>query len=138
MRTQIRGMRIASRNALDGISLVQVADGALGGVNDMLQRMRDLAVQSANGTLTDLQRANLDREVQQILAEIGQGMCSASISWMRGCLWRTIIACAPMAASVCAVSMRLSPLFTEDAATGTLSTSAHCPSAAIQYAASPS
>ena len=43
MRTQIRGMKVASRNALDGVSLVQVADGALGGVNDMLQRVRDLA-----------------------------------------------------------------------------------------------
>ncbi len=72
MRTQIRGMNVASRNALDGVSLVQVADGALGGVNDMLQRIRDLAVQAANGTLTDLQRNNLDQEVQSILAEIGR------------------------------------------------------------------
>jgi flagellin len=72
MRTQIRGMNVASRNALDGVSLVQVADGALGGVNDMLQRIRDLAVQAANGTLTDLQRNNLDQEVQSIMAEIGR------------------------------------------------------------------
>ena len=72
MRTQIRGMKVASRNALDGVSLVQVADGALGGVNDMLQRVRDLAVQAANGTLTDLQRDNLDQEVQSIMAEIGR------------------------------------------------------------------
>ena len=72
MRTQIRGMNVASRNALDGVSLVQVADGALGGVSDMLQRVRDLAVQAANGTLTDLQRNNLDREVQSITSEIGR------------------------------------------------------------------
>jgi flagellin len=72
MRTQIRGMNVASRNALDGVSLVQVADGALGGVNDMLQRVRDLAVQAANGTLTDLQRNNLDREVQSITSEIAR------------------------------------------------------------------
>jgi flagellin len=72
MRTQIRGMRVAARNALDGVSMVQVADGALGGVNDMLQRVRDLAVQAANGTLTDLQRNNLDREVQSILSEIAR------------------------------------------------------------------
>jgi flagellin len=72
MRTQIRGMKIASRNALDGVSLVQVADGALGGVNDMLQRIRDLAVQAANGTLTDLQRGNLDQEVQSITAEMAR------------------------------------------------------------------
>ena len=44
--------------------MVQVADGALGGVGDMLQRVRDLAVQAANGTLTDAQRSNLDTEVQ--------------------------------------------------------------------------
>jgi flagellin len=72
MRTQIRGMKVASRNALDGVSLVQVADGALGGVNDMLQRVRDLAVQAANGTLTDLQRSNLDQEVQSITAEMAR------------------------------------------------------------------
>jgi len=72
MRTQIRGMQVASRNALDGVSLVQVADGALGGVSDMLQRVRDLAVQAANGTLTDQQRNNLDREVQSIISEIAR------------------------------------------------------------------
>ena len=72
MRTQIRGMNVASRNAQDGVSLVQVADGALGGVNDMLQRIRDLAVQAANGTLTDLQRGNLDQEVQSIVAEMAR------------------------------------------------------------------
>nr|WP_246496319.1 flagellin [Miltoncostaea marina] len=72
MRTQIRGMNVAARNALDGVSLVQVADGALGGVNDMLQRVRDLAVQASNGTLTDLQRGNLDQEVQSVMAEIAR------------------------------------------------------------------
>lgn len=70
MRSQIRGMGVASRNAQDGVSLVQVADGALGNVGDMLQRVRDLAVQAANGTLTDSQRSNLDAEVQQVLTEI--------------------------------------------------------------------
>jgi flagellin len=72
MRTQIRGMKVASRNALDGVSLVQVADGALSGVNDMLQRVRDLAVQAANGTLTDQQRGNLDQEVQSVVAEMAR------------------------------------------------------------------
>ena len=72
MRTQIRGMKVASRNALDGVSLVQVADGALSGVNEALQRVRDLAVQAANGTLTDLQRGNLDQEVQSIVAEMAR------------------------------------------------------------------
>jgi flagellin len=70
MRSQVRGQQVASRNALDGVSLVQVADGALGNVGDMLQRVRDLAVQASNGTLTDSQRANLDAEVQQVLTEI--------------------------------------------------------------------
>lgn len=70
MRSQIRGMNVASRNAQDGVSMVQVADGALGNVGDMLQRVRDLAVQASNGTLTDSQRSNLDAEVQQILTEI--------------------------------------------------------------------
>lgn len=72
MRTKIRGMGVASRNAQDGISLVQVADGALSGVNDMLQRMRDLAVQAANGTLTDAQRSNLDSELQALLQEVNR------------------------------------------------------------------
>ena len=72
MRSQIRGMNVASRNAQDGVSMVQVADGALGNVGDMLQRVRDLAVQASNGTLTDSQRANLDAEVQQVLTEIGK------------------------------------------------------------------
>ena len=72
MRTNIRGLNMASRNALDGVSLVQVADGALSGVNDMLQRMRELAVEAANGTYTDSQRSNIDREVQSLLAEISR------------------------------------------------------------------
>jgi flagellin len=72
MRSQIRGMNVASRNAQDGVSMVQVADGALGNVGDMLQRVRDLAVQASNGTLTDAQRSNLDAEVQQIMTEIGK------------------------------------------------------------------
>ena len=72
MRSQIRGMGVAQRNAQDGVSMVQVADGALGNVGDMLQRVRDLAVQASNGTLTDAQRGNLDAEVQQILGEINK------------------------------------------------------------------
>jgi flagellin len=72
MRTKIRGMQVAARNAQDGVSLVQVADGALSGVNDMLQRMRDLAVQAANGTFTDTQRANLDAELQALMSEVNR------------------------------------------------------------------
>ena len=72
MRSQVRGMNVATRNAQDGISLVQVADGAMGTAQDMLQRVRDLAVQASNGTLTDTQRGNLDKEVQNILTEINK------------------------------------------------------------------
>jgi flagellin len=72
MRSKIRGMTVAGRNAQDGVSLVQVADAALGTVTEMLQRVRDLSVQAANGTLNDSQRANLDKEVQNILQEIGR------------------------------------------------------------------
>jgi len=70
MRSRYRGELVAMRNAQDGISLVQVADGAIGSAVDMLQRLRDLAVQAANGTLTDGQRANIDKEAQNILAEL--------------------------------------------------------------------
>jgi len=72
MRSQIRGQGVATRNSQDGISMVQVADGAMGTAVDMLQRMRDLAVQAANGTLTDAQRSNLDKEVQSILSEVNK------------------------------------------------------------------
>lgn len=72
MRSKIRGMTVAGRNAQDGVSLVQVADAALGTVTEMLQRVRDLAVQAANGTLNDSQRLNLDKEVQNILQEVGR------------------------------------------------------------------
>jgi flagellin len=72
MRSQIRGQGVATRNSQDGISMVQVADGAMGTAVDMLQRMRDLAVQASNGTLTDSQRRNLDLEVQSILGEVNK------------------------------------------------------------------
>jgi len=70
MNTQVRGMNVAIRNANDGISLAQVAEGAIGKVADMLQRMRELAVQSANATNGPADRANLDEEFQQLGAEV--------------------------------------------------------------------
>ena len=70
MRRQIRGLTQASENAQDGISCVQTAEGALNEVHDMLQRMNELAVQSANGTNMDEDRGYLDQEVQQLLEEI--------------------------------------------------------------------
>ena len=70
MTSQIRGMSQAIRNANDGISLAQTADGALGEVTNMLQRIRELAVQSASGTYSDDDRANLQSEVTELGAQI--------------------------------------------------------------------
>lgn len=70
MRGQIRGLDQATSNAQDGISLVQTAEGALTEVHSMLQRMRELAVQSANDTNTDDDRTNLQAEVTDLLADI--------------------------------------------------------------------
>lgn len=70
MTTQIRGLNQATRNANDGISLAQTGEGALAEVTSNLQRIRELAVQSANATNSSADRAALDQEVQQRLAEI--------------------------------------------------------------------
>jgi flagellin len=70
MTSQIRGLSQAARNANDGISLAQTAEGALGEIANNLQRIRELAVQSANSTNTATDRASLDLEVQQRIAEI--------------------------------------------------------------------
>ena len=70
MDAQIRGINVAIRNANDGISLAQTAEGALSTVTDALQRMRELAVQAQNGSNGTSDRANLDTEYQQLSAEI--------------------------------------------------------------------
>ncbi len=70
MTSQIRGMNQAIRNANDGISFAQTADGALNEVTNMLQRIRELAVQSASGTYSDDDRANLQAEVTELGAQI--------------------------------------------------------------------
>ncbi|PPK51315.1 flagellin [Marinobacter persicus] len=69
-QSQIRGLDVATRNANDGISLAQTAEGALDEITNNLQRIRDLSVQSANATNSASDRAALDQEVQQRLAEI--------------------------------------------------------------------
>jgi flagellin len=69
MNAQIRGMNVAIRNANDGISLSQTAEGALGKIGDNLQRMRELAVQSANDTNGTSDRTALDNEYKQLAAE---------------------------------------------------------------------
>jgi flagellin len=70
MDAQIRGLTMAVKNANDGISLMQTAEGALDEVTNSLQRMRELAVQAVNGTNNALDRAALDAEVQQLKSEI--------------------------------------------------------------------
>lgn len=70
MRAQIRGLNMASKNAQDGISLIQTAEGALTEVHSILQRMRELAVQSANDTMTDDDRKELQKELNQLVDEI--------------------------------------------------------------------
>lgn len=72
MNTQVRGMNVAIRNANDGISLAQTAEGGMAEISNMLQRMRELAVQSANGTNSEDDRANLDAEFQALNSEIGR------------------------------------------------------------------
>ena len=71
MRAQIKGLETAQKNANDGISLVQTAEGNLTEVHSMLNRMVELATQSANGTYDDsVDRANLQKEVDSLLDEI--------------------------------------------------------------------
>ena len=70
MRKQIRGLTQASSNAQDGISAVQTAEGALNEVQDMLQRMNELAVKSANGTNSETDRTYIQNEIDQLTTEI--------------------------------------------------------------------
>ena len=70
MRRQIRGLSQASLNAQDGISCVQTAEGALAEVEEMLQRMNELAVKAENGTLAAEDREAIDAEIQQLVSEI--------------------------------------------------------------------
>ena len=72
MRGQIRGLTQASRNASDGISLVQTAEGALNETTNILQRMREISVQSANSTNTETDRAALQEELNQLTTEINR------------------------------------------------------------------
>ena len=72
MNTQIRGQNVAIRNANDGISLAQTADGALASIGDSLQRMRELAVQALNSTNSGSDKDSLNQEFQQLASEIGR------------------------------------------------------------------
>ena len=80
MNSQIKGMNVAIRNANDGISLAQTAEGALGKMGDMLQRMRELAVQSRNATNSEGDRANLQKEFGELQQEISRTIQSSSFN----------------------------------------------------------
>ena len=84
MRAQITGLETAQKNAKDGISLVQTAEGALTEVHDMLNRMVELATQSANGTYdNDVDRANLQSELEQLRTEINRISDSANFNGIK-------------------------------------------------------
>ena len=80
MNAQVRGMNVAIRNANDGISLSQTAEGALGKVGDALQRMRELAVQSRNATNSDSDKDSLDKEFGELAKEIQRVLGGASFN----------------------------------------------------------
>ena len=80
MDAQAKGMDVAVRNANDGISLAQTAEGALGKITDMLQRMRELAVQSANATNTSVDRDSLNNEFTQLTSEISRTLSATTFN----------------------------------------------------------
>jgi flagellin len=71
MRAQIRGLQQASRNAQDGISIIQTAEGALIEIHSMIQRIRELVIQGHNGTLSDADKRTIQQEIDQLIEEIG-------------------------------------------------------------------
>ncbi|BAL23752.1 flagellin [Azoarcus sp. KH32C] len=83
MNAQVRGFNVAIRNANDGISMAQTAEGAMQAITDNLQRMRELAIQAMNGTVTTgagSDAANLDTEFQQLQSEIGRVMSGTTFN----------------------------------------------------------
>jgi len=80
MNSQIRGMQQAVRNTNDGISMLQVADGALSEGSEIVQRMRELTIQSANGTLNDKDRAAIEKEYGQLLDQLDSIQKSTSFN----------------------------------------------------------
>ena len=80
MESQIRGMTVAMRNASDGISFAQTADTALATAADQLQRMRELATQSLNGTLSDTERSKIDQEYSALQAEASRIQSAAKLN----------------------------------------------------------
>ena len=83
MQTQVRGMNVAMRNANDAISLLQTAEGLVGQVNGILQRMRELAVQAANATNNTGDRGNLNSEYQQLADEVDRMLRDTTFNGLR-------------------------------------------------------
>lgn len=83
MKAQIRSYTVAQRNASDGISMSQTAEGALGQVHDILGRMRELAMQASNGTLGDNDQTNLNNEFRSLQDEIGRIQDSTSFNGVK-------------------------------------------------------
>ena len=82
MTTQVRGMNVAIRNANDGISLAQTIEGSLGKVTDAMQRMRELAVQAANGSNNGRDKDSLDKEFGELAKEVQRVLGSTSFNGM--------------------------------------------------------
>ena len=82
LRSKIRGMERAKSNAEDGIALLQIAEGATGEINNILQRMRELAIQSSTDTMTTTERSYTDKEFGQLMSEITRISNSASYNGM--------------------------------------------------------
>ena len=82
MRSQIRGMRRAARNAEDGISFIQTTEGYLQEIQDILQRIRELAVQSSNGIYTDEDRMQMQVEISQLVDEVDRVASHAQFNGM--------------------------------------------------------
>lgn len=82
MRSQIRGLNQASRNVMNGVSMLQTAEGYMQSTTDILQRIRELAVQSANGIYSDEDRAMLQTEVEQLVSEVDRISQTAEFNGM--------------------------------------------------------
>ena len=82
LRAKVRGMERAKSNAADGIALIQIAEGATGEINNILQRMRELSIQSATDTMTTTERSYTDKEFSNLMSEITRISNSASYNGM--------------------------------------------------------
>lgn len=72
MNAQLEGLAVANQNASDGISIIETADGAMSEVSEMLQRLNELAIKAANGTMADSDRGTVQDEVKQLKEEINR------------------------------------------------------------------